>query len=259
MEPPSLEVFDAFLSLHKKKNNEDILAFAKKWGTLRRPFLYGQKRRKSDDEAREPLSQWHDLSKHAWELLEIAARLRTQKDVPLDCWVKFMSPERALSEEAREHAQFLKGLLGQEIDPDDVESEPDCWKGFAELYLRNELHAWGKRFGSPVFVCDWGSDARNFQSWSPMLDYGGSLLCFIGCQLGLVLAVEDLYICDGCSQPYLRARISDTGRAYRIPNQGAKNYCGDCRFKVCNRIAAARYREKEKVRKSALKVRTSAQ
>jgi hypothetical protein len=243
---PSLEAFDGFIRLWEKGDVE-ILAFVKKWGTLRRPFRHFQKIRKADNEAREPLSRWRALSHHAWELLEIAAVLRTKKEKTLEYWSNLMSIERALDDgDARTWAEHIRSLLHTESDLDPRgDGHPQLWRGAAEIYLRCELRAWSHQFGSPTFAFDWlRGDDPDVYLWDVMLDFGGSLLCFVGCQLGLVLVGGDLFICDGCGQPYLRKRVREDGKAYRMPKTGANNYCDGCGVRARNRIASQKARDK---------------
>jgi hypothetical protein len=248
---PRQEVFDGFVLLwdKDKKDDADILAFASKWGALRRPFRRFQKVCKTDDEAREPLSKWRELSRHAWELREIAAVLRTKKEMTLEYWSKLMSDERALTDDARRSAQYIQNLFHGErdLDPED-EGHPQLWRGLAEDYLSHELQGWNAKFGPVSFAFGWRkSDDPGFWDYGARLDFGGSLLCYIGFQLGLVLVGGDLFICDACGEAYLRKRVNpETGNAYRKPNPGANNYCDGCGVKARNRIASANKRKRDK-------------
>jgi len=262
---PDPEVFDRFIGLWKRGDIE-IVRFARKWGTLRRPLRLLQKPLKSDDEAREPLAKWRTLSLHAYELRQIAATLRTGEKMTFDYWFTLISAKRALTEDGQQcwrtkeeylyDCEMAKKMSGP--PPDYSLVDPDLWRGIAENYLHYELQGWNAKFG-PVGIefdhkgLDAGSPAM---PWGVNLDFGGSLLCYIGYQLGLVVMGGEVFICSACGQPYLRER----GR--RLPNPGARNYCDDekCRVRERNRIAAVRARRKKKAtQRSALKVRTPAQ
>jgi hypothetical protein len=266
---PTRETFDRFVALWEKKDAGATLAFAQTWGTLK-----GYR----GSEAREPLSEWRDLSRHASELLGIAALLRkTDKALEFDelSSLMSMSMERALSKKAtattvgartyemgtwKEYrAHWGKGPLipyakAVKVNPNDYDypDNPELWRGHADGYLSEELAVWEARFGRVSFTFGLHPIGSNedkagplHYEWKASLDFGGRLLCYLGFQLGLVLVGGDAPIfstCDGCGRPYLRKR----GR--RKPNPGTRNYCDEdaCKTRARNRIAAARAREKRK-------------
>jgi hypothetical protein len=264
IEPPR-DLFDRFVGLWEK-DEAAILAFAEAWGSLR---CY------KGSEGRESLSEWHDLSLHTSELLGIAALLRkTDKALEFEELSSLMSSsvERALSPEEtttalgaknyqmgtwKEYrAHWGKGPLRPyakaiKVDPNDWDypDNPELWRGLADGYLSEELDAWKTKFGRASFTFgihsmgSGGSGLLHYE-WKASIDFGGSLLCYLGFQLGLLLVGGDAPMfstCDACGKPYLRQR----GR--RKPNPGTRNYCDDtaCKITARNRLAAARSRERK--------------
>jgi hypothetical protein len=265
---PCRDLLDRFVGLWDR-DDAAILAFARTWGSLR-SFKGLQ--------ARERLSEWRDLSLHASELLGIAALLRrTDKALEFEELSSLMSSsmERPLSTEetstslgARNYemgtwkkycARWGKGPLrpyakAVKDDPNDWDypDNPELWRGNADGYLSDELGVWEARFGRASFTFGIHSTRSDGNGplryeWRASLDFRGSLLTYIGFELGLVLVGGDAPMfstCDACGKPYLRPRDK------RKPNPGARNYCDNeaCKIRARNRYAAARSRDKRGMR-----------
>ena len=245
---PTPGILDRFSELWRA-DDATILKFAKAYGTLRRPLLLSGHRRKSDFEAREPLSKWRSLSRHAWELLGIAAALRSGDALTFEQWTDLMSEQRILSgmgailalgtREQRSMVSAAAKRSGFQT-PDG----PEEWQGEAEQYLWAEMIAWNTKLGPVSFGIELDPDADT--GWTTVLEFGGSMLCYIGFQLMLVVAGGDIFTCSACGNPYIRPRGRSAPKGLRkAPKAGERNYCQaeEC-IRVRNRLAAKRYRER---------------
>jgi hypothetical protein len=248
---PSPNILDRFIELWGRNENE-ILSFAKTYGTLQRPLRLPVSGRLFDDRAREPLSKWRDLSKHAWELLNVAAALRDGVDRSFEEWDDLLPPERALS-------AIRRPLVGGP-EPRNVHElrkwireRVDLGIRFARLgpvlqrshwprtYLDAEIAAWNAELGPVSF----GIEPDDEFGWRTVFDFGGSMLCYVGLQLMLVVAGGDIFTCSACHRPYIRPRGRSAPKGLRkAPKAGERNYCQDdeC-IRERNRLAAERHRE----------------
>jgi hypothetical protein len=199
------------------------------------------------------LSKWRDLSKHAWELLALAAALRDgDKRRSDEEWVNLQPTDRALS-------SAIRNPLIDGAKPRNKQEERkwfwdivDVHLGFLRfgiplqsnaprVYLDTEIAEWNKQLGPVTF----GIEPDGESGWRTVLDFGGSMLCYIGLQLMLVVAGGDIYMCSACHKPYLRPRGRSAPKGLRkAPKAGERNYCQDdeC-IRERNRLAAERHRE----------------
>jgi hypothetical protein len=249
---PSPQVLDRFIELWRADSAE-ILAFAKTNGTLRRPLLLSRTFRKTDSEAREPLSKWRSLSRHAWELLSIAAAIRAGDNLTFEEWTELMSEDRILSgmgsllalgtqEHRRRSFAVLRSNGLQSYDGQEK------WQTAAEHYLWAEVAAWNTKLGPVSFEIERDEDTDS--GWKLAVEFGGSMICYIGFQLMLVLAGGDLFTCSACGKPYIRPRGRNAPKGLRkTPKTGERNYCqGEDCIREGNRLAAKRRRERIKIK-----------
>jgi hypothetical protein len=233
VEPP-VDILDQFLRLWDADDAE-ILAFAKKYGTLRPSLsLRGNRLEQSDWKGSEPLSRWRALSKHAQDLLKIAAVLRTGEKLSFEQWAELVSPDRSLAG----GASGLLGLLG----PRGERLNKVDWLSIVRFYLETEVREWNRTLGPVSFGIERDEEAET--GWKTVLKFGGSMPCYIGLQLMLVIAGGDVFICSACHRPYIRPRGRNAPKGLRkAPKAGERNYCQseDC-IRERNRIASQRYR-----------------
>jgi hypothetical protein len=253
VKPPS-DLLDRFVAL-SDASDKSILDFALRYGTLRRP-RYGRKVRKSDFDGREPLKRWRDLSQHAGDLLEIAAHLRAGKQLRFQKWSQLLSAERALSKSgkmaalgSKEEYQRIRAVIRQHraeggaLDEYFGENE-QAYTMRARQYLHSEVAAWNEQFGPVSFAVQ--EDSKAPTGWKTVLDFGGSMICYIGFQLMLVIAGGDVYTCSACARPYIRLRGRHAPRGFRkAPKAGEANYCGsEACIRERNRRAQQRRRQR---------------
>ena len=76
------------------------------------------------------------------------------------------------------------------------------------LYLTKELDIWNTTLGPVSFSIerDYNTDDAVGAGLKTVLDFGGSVLCYIGLQLMLVIAGGDIFLCSACGAPYIRPR-----------------------------------------------------
>jgi hypothetical protein len=241
---PSPDTFDNFIELWRQKDHT-ILEFAKTWGTLRDSRWHLSQRRKTtlaEVGGREPLKTWRSLSRHAWDLLQIAARLRSGDDTSFDQWSELLSEERMLSGLAD---LVTMGARKRHREHEGTEDDSNEWRHDAARYLDVEVISWNATQGPVSFgiVRDYSAPS----GWRTIFDFGGRLPCYIGFQLMLVISGGDAFTCSACGKAYIRPRGRTAPKGLRkAPKPGQRNYCQseEC-IREGNRLAAERYRKKD--------------
>jgi len=252
---PPADLLDRFTSLWNADDSE-ILAFAKAYGTLRRPIFHGRPLLKSDFEGREPLSQWRALSQHASDLLQIGAALRAEENLGFDRWAQLLSADRALSTSGKAHAfdnyRAIRAIIRQHRVPEQgvlahhFAQTEEAFAAHAVGYLDAEISAWNARFGPVSFGI--AQDSRTPAGWRTAFSFGYSMVCYVGFQLMLVMVGGDAFTCSACGMPYIRPRGRNAPSGFRkAPKAGERNYCGseDC-IRIRDRRAQTRLRQKRK-------------
>jgi hypothetical protein len=261
-------LLDSFLSLASQRSadDEDILAFAKRFGPLRccarhaivayhRPLATGYsplgpaasvgelmhfdgpdlfcgptRTRKSRRCYCEPLSVWRRYAKDARDLLEIAARLR---ELPQE--------HPNLVDAAIETACYVetiaerwKRLDGLDFKDPSLEG---AWSRLADPWQRiaEDLNRW-------LFVSDVGAfvsaKGREFSLTIGANRFTWSVLAIITLEIiSAVAAANGLATCSNCAMPFLLRRK---------PVADERRYCSDCRMKGIPLRDAARDLRKRK-------------
>lgn len=241
---PSPVILDRFIELWSV-DDDAILTFAKTYGTLRRPVFLFREFEKTDFEAREPLSRWRSLSEHSWGLLHVASKLGSDEEINFEEWSKWTDRERMLSGIGPSLA------LGTGEGPDGLQLAIQAhggWKKHARRYLGAEIAAWNMKLGPISFGIEHDDGTRS--GWKTVLDFGGSLPCYIGLQLMLVIARGDVYTCSACGNPYIRQRGRGAPAGMRkAPRPGQRNYCQseECKSE-CNRFAVEQKRKRDRLK-----------
>jgi hypothetical protein len=251
IEPPP-DLLDRFAKLWNA-NDAAILEFAQKYGTLRRPLSLFRTTRKSDCEGREPLVRWRELSGHASRLLEIAAALRAREKLGFEQWSEVLFGERESALLLRKAYSGVTAHLRKVLHKSPtapglnvkafVPTEQAWLVEVAKGYLEDRITAWNQKLGPVTFGIERDDHG---DGWKTVFDFGGSLPCYIGFQLMLVVAGGDIFMCSACRKPYIRPRGRQAPRGLRkVPAAGRRNYC---QSKECirerNRLAKAQSRER---------------
>jgi hypothetical protein len=262
---PSREILDQFIELWEA-NDDGILSFARAYGTLRRPVFLSRELKKTDRKAREPLSRWRSLSGHVWGLLHIASNLGADEQITFEEWSKWASRERMLSgigpslglglwiEKDSKQLEARTGVARQDLEVTRDAARKEFqeavnlhggWKGHARRYLGAEIAAWNTKLGPISFGIERDDEARS--GWKTVLDFGGSLPCYLGLQLMTVIARGSVFTCSACCNPYIRERRREGMR--KLPKPGERNYCQSDKCKrECNRLAVERKRERDRMK-----------
>src|SRR5260370_30747724 len=145
---------------------------------------------------------------------------------------------------AREQIRVAMRTAGLE-----THDRQEQWRKAAEHYLRAEVAAWNTRLGPVSFGIEPDDEADT--GWKTVLEFGGSMPCYIGLQLMLVIAGGDIFTCSSCGKPYVRPRGRNAPNGLRkAPKARQRNYCQneDC-IREGNRLAAERRRARLKENK----------
>jgi len=197
---------------------------------------------------RENLSRWRALSKQCWTFLLLLARLRSEGR-----YTARVADEAILNTEALQHRRWLKSVprwIGHAYSQRYIAvmqydfPKVDEQRRPGSLALFVMIERWIAQHGNTVMAPRATySKPRGRLVWEPMIDYNGRLLCYLGNQLLLLAAGNDIFICSVCHQPYVRDREMKGFR--KRPKPGEQNYCGrDVCIRERNRIAAQRHRKK---------------
>lgn len=256
--PPSVEpppdLLDRFANLWNA-NDAAILEFARNYGSLRRPISFYETPRNSNWGGRDPLVRWRQLSMDVSRLLGTAAALRAKENLGFEQWSEVMFGERESASQLRQSyndvtAHIRKILRKSGSAPGvNVKALVPTEQAFlvkaAEDLLEDSIMIWNQKLGPVTF----GIERDDGDGWKAVFDFGGSLPCYIGFQLMLVVASGDIFICSACRRPYIRPRGREAPRGLRkIPAAGHRNYC---QSKVCirerNRLAKAETRQRNRL------------
>jgi hypothetical protein len=169
----------------------------------------------------EPISAWQSLSRRAFAILRINAALKKgRRRNPLP-FVGLSDDWLVLGIDTAEGGRTL-----------DVED--------GQFYLCLEINDWLETGGVGLRLAPLEWSALH-TSWKLEMNYFGFYDLFGALAYRLLLMVageESLYVCDGCSNPYIRTE--------RAPRAGQENFCSDeCRRVGMNR-ATQRSREKRR-------------
>jgi len=183
---------------------------------------------------REPISEWRRLSRMAWALLVISARLAQEKHIDPGLWEPiapaYLSCDPEAVERLRSDASYARARLFWLLPR---------WVGAFPALLpfgRPREQAW---LGSTSLSLAWNSMSARFEV---QLNYHGSMLNVVSLQLALTISKADgLYICSGCENPYVRSLL------IRRPKPGQRNFCPTCNAAgIASRQADERRRSKKK-------------
>lgn len=231
---PSSDLLNQFVSLCDAKDSA-IVKFAERWGPLRFD-VDGQI--VTALEGSEPLDYWRFLARRAYAVLAIAADLGRGGSPIEKFWKMISTPQQASKISLVE-----TGSSGRFGFPNWARLElvfapggPEWGKRLSNEKLREQLAAelsfWLERF-EPHMAIAWNPK----KAWHLRIQYSGRILPAISLQLALVVSGGDLYMCDGCKAPYIRA-----GR--RRPNAGQANFCTNCGDDKARKKADERRRDK---------------
>ena len=230
---PTPEILDRFLFLWDKTDAE-ILRFFRAYGPPRRPlWVLRNENSRLGYEGSETIDTCKGLSRRTHDLLIIASTLRTEDTSKLkfDHW-NDLSNGRLRELQIKPRVRLLATT-----SRDDVVD-------IVKRYLYREVALWNATYG-PVTMSigpDYDNDLDS--GLKTILDFGGSVLCYIGLQLMMVIAGGDIFICSACGLPYRRSRGRDGTKGMRkTPKPGERNYCQSAAcIRERNRLASGRYR-----------------
>jgi hypothetical protein len=240
---PERKIFDRFVRLWELPDSE-IARFARTYGHLSQMTGRVPLRTKG----REKLSQWRALSKECWTFLTIAGKLGSDRYTKAD--------EREAELAAETEVKLSRRWLNQGWTQrwlnfrDDLVKAEGSLKRTGSMFLFWMIERWLSQYGSPgIGLKASYKRPRGPAVWQTVIDFDGSLLRYIGLELMLVAARNDIFMCSACHRPYVRDRAQKGFK--KDPKPGERNYCG---AKACirerNRIAAGRFRKKATVRKN---------
>jgi hypothetical protein len=234
---PAGSILQQFITLRRSEDS-GIEGFAKRWGPLR----YDPAGQSVDaDHGSEPLAYWRFLSHRAYAVLNCAAELKDGISAA-EKHLGLISTRQESTEWNPSLAQpeffGFPNWARREIDLDAMKWGAARWGkklGADDMrgVLAGELTFWLERF-PPQLAMSWNRP----KNWHLEIRYRGRVLPAIALQLALTVSGGDLYVCDGCHEPYIRA-----GR--RRPNSGQQNYCNDCGLDEARRKADERRRVKK--------------
>jgi hypothetical protein len=266
---PDSRIFQLFAQLWES-TDADIADFARAFGVLN-PHTG---RSTLAMNGRESLSRWRALSKQCSTFLLLVARLRSEGRYAFhDADIAILSTEvelfgrllRASSASAVAAGELFRAGIGRDRSGRWVKSVPR-WMGHACIHryialsrtlskvdeqkrpgtvaLFFMIERWIVQHGNTVMAPKVTySKPHGRLVWEPMIDYDGRLLCYLGNQLLLLAAGNDIFICSVCHQSYVRDREMKGFR--KRPKPGEQNYCGrDQCIRERNRLAAQRHRKK---------------
>ena len=230
---PQPEMFDSFLGLWKSPDSA-IVRFAKKWNSLRVNDEFSP----SLNNGREPLHLWRFLSRRAYSVVHISAKLAIGETASGADWDYLSSdttslmPSDALTDFynfpdwSREPSFGESGIsLGRRLD---ASGQKDLIAGEIDEF-------WLERFPSrPTLLY---GDGNAFEI--KMRFSNGNLLPFIALQMALTVAgVNRFFSCSACGKLYVR-------KEQRTPNKGQSNYCS---AEACKKEALRRTDENRRMR-----------
>jgi hypothetical protein len=240
---PDSRIFERFAQLWERPDAE-IADFARRFGVLN-PYT---RRSTLAFAGRENLSRWRALSKQCWTFLLLLARLRSEGR-----YTSRVADEAILNTEAEQHRRWLKSVprwIGHAYSQRYIAvmhydfPKVDEQRRPGSLALFVMIERWIAQHGNTVMAprVTYSKPCGRLV-WEPTIDYNGRLLCYLGHQLLLLAAGNDIFICSVCHQPYVRDREMKGFR--KRPKPGEQNYCGrDQCIRERNRIAAQRHRKK---------------
>lgn len=201
------KLLDDFASLAYAKPIR-YLAFAKKWG----PFWYQvatndedtQKLNSDDTSWTEDIFFWRLIAKEVRIILEIASYLRQEKLAKDSLWAELTYS--SLAEEEYKTIEQQKILLADYVN---VRGE------------RINFENLSKNYSTAYFIrlrVDWSNKKPELFIATKMGFYSAMWL-----QLLQAITAKHVYVCSGCSRPYVRDRK---------PVEGRYNFCKDCRGKT---------------------------
>ena len=231
---PTPSMFDGFVQLWQ--HPERIHLFAKKWGPLGMDELGRLTARvvETDHEGyNERLETWRFFSRRAFSALSIAANLKQGKPGRPDDWAALSSLNIWLDESLQisfeSHPLPLSHVAArgcERLAKAPIRTQKTLLPLEVTLWLKFSV------LGFMLMAFDRGA-AR----WEFRTDYQGRLIAAIALQLALTISGTDtLYICSGCSNPYVRRGKS--------PRLGQLNFCPECGRGAALRQADYRRRER---------------
>lgn len=257
---PSVEILDDFILLWRKDDSA-VLEFSKRYGPPRRPFwVLRNQGSRLGIEGRKSIESCKSLSRRAFSVITVAAKLRAQAYIDTNLSFQqwndlYFQQWNDLSNGRLDELRIMDRYLRvSSLIPED-RNEVDMLR----LYLTKELDIWNTTLGPVSFSIerDYNTDDAVGAGLKTVLDFGGSVLCYIGLQLMLVIAGGDIFLCSACGAPYIRPRGRTAPRGMRkSPKPGERNYCQskDC-IRERNRIAADTYRQRHKTQSKERKAR----
>ncbi len=244
---PSLTMLNEFLALHESTGHDSILKFEHEWGVLAMTGGKGTSRpcAEAQPEGFDPHDAWRYFSRRATAVLRISDALKNGRLGDLADWGVIAAvqssgeaPGRETLKAAIDRHKYGMGFASDIPRGTQKRAPVDQGRDIIAGEIEQWLSFWktGRMRGLSDFTLQWSPDA---QKWELQIDYHGYTFAAIALQLALYVADADsLYICSGCSRPYIRDR--------KRPKTGWANYCETCRAKgLALRHASDRKREKQ--------------